>query len=386
MTELLKSFTLYGTVFTTSCLLIYIGLKGQKQLIPSWCIFLIALLIPSVIAGLRSEIVGTDVKVYVAPTYYEMSNIKSIDEMEVNNLSIGISNTGNIEVGFVYLAYFANKYLGHIGFFFGLIAFIQSLFIFLSLYSYRKNIPIYFGMFLYYSFYFLDFGFNTIRQGLAESIGVFAIVACLFKKKILKFCVFMFLAVLFQRTSIIMFALLFLFWYSLKFNLLRYKIILLGVFLGTIIFISANFGYYLELLGYMDKYSGYFDGLPWDTDERFNFFSMLVYIPIVALIFDRRKYLFTEFKEFNFLSYTLIFTILTPFLALLGSFYMRRIGMYFYLFVPLIVAMTMSEYKLYAKKAYINLFIITYSLLKLFILVKSSEDYLFRSDILKAVI
>jgi len=382
--ELINSFILYGSVFSVSCFLIWLGQKGQKQLVPSWILFLTALLIPSIIAGLRSDDVGGDIWVYIAPTYYETANFNSLDEMEINLLSVGIYRVGSIEVGFVYLAYFANKFLGHLGFFFGLITFTQSLFVFLALYHYRKKVQIWHGMLFFYCWYFIYFGFNSVRQGLAASICFFAMIF-LFEKKLFKYFIFVSAAILFHRTAVLFFIFPILFWYAENFIKLKHTIIFMLVIIVSMIIVFSQIQSFLEVLELAEKYDAYLN--PNRDDRAFKWLSMIVYIPLVIAIFVKKDFLFSKLREFNFLIYIFIFAIFTPCLMVFGNVLMRRIGEYFFLPLCLIFAMSLSKIKMrHISNLYFNLCGIFYCYSKLFIVIHGyGDEVLFRSKLLNSV-
>ena len=167
--------------FAVSVLLI--ALSEKKH----WKIFFVcsvaALLIPCLIAGLREERVGTDVKVYIKPMFqvaYEADNIKEYFNgswfAEYRDMPIS-----RFEYGFSLLIFVVTKLTGRMEAVLFAIAACVILPVFLALAKNRKNVPVWLGMLVFYLLFY-NATLNMMRQWIAMGLMLLAFQFLLEKK------------------------------------------------------------------------------------------------------------------------------------------------------------------------------------------------------------
>lgn len=193
---------IYLLLFAISTLLIYIAEKKKynkyKTLLISF-----AILIPSVIAGIRNSSVGTDVNVYGIVSYR--------NALQYNNYISYIRNCflrGDNDPGFYSLIYLISRLFKdyHWGLFF--YELITLLFTYFGFSRIKKlyNIPVYIGMFLFYLEIY-NISLNAMRQIIATSIVLLA-TSYLFENKYKMFLIWVTVAFTFHGGSISSMALL----------------------------------------------------------------------------------------------------------------------------------------------------------------------------------
>lgn len=178
---------IYLIVFFISSFLFYIAAKRERK----WNITVaFAILIPSLLAGLRDLSIGTDTIVY-----YDIYNVASSAESYSSFLL-----TLNTEYFYYIMSHIA-KYMGG---FWGLLFLYQGLtiiFIYNVAYKYRHNLNV-FLVFALYFFLFFNFSLNIMRQCLAMgyllNISVF-----LLERKPRHFMLFAIIGLIFHTSEII---------------------------------------------------------------------------------------------------------------------------------------------------------------------------------------
>jgi hypothetical protein len=208
----------YIFCFISSCALIWLAENNTKYFITSKIIFLLALIIPAAFAGLRDFSVGVDVWTYGNPFFYDVAsspNLNAVDPMWDRW----------IEPGYAWLNYIVAQFSDNVRWFYFLLMFLQSIFMFLGFYNYRDKLPIWLGMLLYYCA-FLNNSFNYMRQSLAMSIVFFAF-CFLLNKSYVKYAIWVLAAFFFHKSAIISLLLIPLHIYAYKFKSDRAKFILI---------------------------------------------------------------------------------------------------------------------------------------------------------------
>lgn len=165
--------------------------KNKKRILSSFFAVL-AVIIPSIIAGIRDLNVGTDINVY--GTYmFNIAKTYSIGEY------LSIIGTGDILYSILNLVTaFITKDI-HLLLF--IIQFINCLVVFVAIFKERENLPMFLSYFIFLTtLYFRQL--NLLRQGIAISFVLLAFV--LFRnKEIKKTILCMFVAFLFHSTAIL---------------------------------------------------------------------------------------------------------------------------------------------------------------------------------------
>ena len=139
--------------------------KNQRRWVEYFVIFILCLL-----AGLRSEDVGTDMENYFVPLIEAAQKSNSYTDYLSSTWSYGwaLRNTREFEVGFRLFVYMISKLFRSTV----VVQFAVQLLIIGPVYvalKRRKDIPLWFGM-LVYLLIFNNLSFNAIRQAIAQSL------------------------------------------------------------------------------------------------------------------------------------------------------------------------------------------------------------------------
>ena len=188
-----ESTLLYLFVFLLSCFFTYCAEKkfklhsDRKAVVLS----LIAVLIPSILAGVRDDTVGKDVLQYAVRTfnYAEMST--SFTQMQ---------ELSKEPVGYVILAYITSRLFNDTGYF----LFASQLMVigpvYYALYKNRKRFPMWLGM-CTYLFVFYNNSFNIMKQSVSAAFIV--LCYCFIKeKKLIKAAICFVIAISFHFSAV----------------------------------------------------------------------------------------------------------------------------------------------------------------------------------------
>lgn len=210
--------------------------KKVKLMIYEKVMLLIGILIPCILAALRDISVGSDVSFYVMP-YFNRAIISS-------NFMSYVKSTGSSDIGYLLLNYLVSRLTDSIGWLFFIIEFIILLCIFIGFWNFREKIQPWKCMIFFYLIFY-NMTLSTVRQCIAIAIcfcAVSFVIANQFKKRaFIKAVILIGIATTFHSTALIT-VLLILVSYLLYFNKIsQYQVVLIGVFLGIIIRIGANY-------------------------------------------------------------------------------------------------------------------------------------------------
>ncbi len=304
---------IYLICFIISALLIYLSQNKYKEK-KALSIFLIvvALLIPCILAGLRSDKIGTDVNVYVKPLFGCAKEAASIKDFVLSEVTTryGIVNVTEYEYGFIVLIYFVTKLFSSLNV---ALFFIQLMII----------IPIYFGIrkfddlkdkqwlcMLVYYLLFYGMGLNIMRQMIGMAIIFYATCSLIKDKASIKFIILTVLAMLFHITSvlgIIIFITYHLLAHDTKYKLTIFnrkvdilKVIFVLFYLMTVI-IVFNSKNIIDILNTMSikLYSGYIV-----NNITISVKQMLLRLPIMALFI-----IFARYRKKNDKNWYILFAI-----------------------------------------------------------------------------
>ena len=190
----LITFIIYMTVILSSTFFVYCAERhlNNKHIARYLFYSFLALFISSMLAGIRGDTVGVDVKTYTIP-WFNMAK-------SYNNFIPFYIATGT-DIGFAFVIFFTTKIFDSIIAVHFLIALIQALPIYIVAYLYRDRQHMYNTMFVYYCLFYL-MGFNIMRQCIAASFILLAF--CLLNEKNLKqFTLCIFLAFIFHKSAVI---------------------------------------------------------------------------------------------------------------------------------------------------------------------------------------
>lgn len=198
--------------FITSILFLYLSEVVQLNLFRKLLV-LIGLLIPSLLAGLRSVYIGTDVLNYVYPLFSIAKNSKNYFQyLSMPALNGGIIQTvSSYEYGYTFLTYIVAKLTGSFQFLQVIIEFSILSFIYLGIKRLdMNNISVWMCMLTYYLLFFNN-SLNMVRQWMAMSIILFGF-KYIKDQKLVKFILTVLCAYLFHSTALLGLFFYFIYW------------------------------------------------------------------------------------------------------------------------------------------------------------------------------
>lgn len=261
------TFIIYMATILVSTYFVYCAensLERKKKKLYLFFSFL-ALFISSMLAGIRSDTVGVDVKTYSIPWF---------------NMARGYSDfityyiaTGT-EIGFAFVIFFATKIFNSIIAVHFFIAFIQVLPIYFVAYIYRDRQHMYNTMFVYYCLFYL-MGFNIMRQCIAASFILLAF--CLLNKKdYIKSFLCIFLACIFHKSTVIGIGFILVSFCLLKIKSKYFRFFVMLVSATVLFLIMANwYNVFTEVIkvGIIpEKYGAYLDIFSGRRSDKSNMF------------------------------------------------------------------------------------------------------------------
>lgn len=181
-------FYLIVAIFTTCA---YFFAENSKKRLTFCFSFIIFLLIPSLVEGLRDWNVGEDMYTY-GRTYF-------IEAQQYNSLVKYISELDDKEYGYRILNYLASR-LGNINIFLFLCAFIKILLVGLTALHFKKSGSMVLFI-LSYMLIFYWYGFSLMRQSLSLCVSLYSFIY-LFEKKYVYFAFLVVIAYLFHNSGV----------------------------------------------------------------------------------------------------------------------------------------------------------------------------------------
>lgn len=265
---------------------------SEKKRLPVFLAFsAVALLIPCLIAGLRSQFVGTDVMVYAKPLTVAAIQAQDLEHyfngywyLEWRNMYVQ-----NYELGFSLVVYFVARLTHSLGAVLFVIQALMVIPVYIALAQNRKNIPVWLGMLVYY-FLFFNSGLNMMRQWNAMALLILAF-QMLRQRKLISCLLLSVVAFFFHKTAILALPIFALYWLLLLMH--RSRLVQANLRLQTacvvsvIIFAVAMFfimnpGILVKILSTagLNQYIGYLEG----NQVRLLLAQIVLRIPQVALL------------------------------------------------------------------------------------------------------
>ena len=312
---------IYLVMFSISLLFILISTKTNKKLMKRISI-IIGLLLPCLMAGLRSVNVGTDTGLYINTLYrsaFSFVNFKSF--LEFSELRYYSKDILYLFTTFI----FAKNNLS-----FQLLLFLYEVLIIIPIYiSLRINSKtsdnVVYGMLLFY-LTFYNLSLNMVRQSIAISFIILSFSLMRNKKNLLSVVSFI-IAFMFHDSAVFS-IIIFIIYKLLNSNIrngIKYfiSVLLIGVFLFTLVFYKevllfvGTRGIYSKALLYLSKYSSF----------DVNYFGTLLNIYLVFEFFIHQKRL-DKLNENNIFVITL--SVINLIIMFMGTFisHAQRIGYY----------------------------------------------------------
>lgn len=261
----------YFIMFILSALFFYLAEKSNKR---TMVVFnAIGLILPILLAVLRKDEVGIDVKTYMLPTLEAADNSSNLNEfIQLKSLS---NTWGTLDIGYALIIYFCSKHFFSLMGLFFINEFLCIVPIFFAAklynkyickYNQERKLPIWLVM-LVYLFLFYNSSLNQTRQAITMSLAMLIFSLTLNKKYIFSCLIFVFsytihsstiviigilfiylicrYKIKFLQNLLIIFSILFLFFYNQIFNLAINILIKIGIvrdkYIGEIIGGSSGF-------------------------------------------------------------------------------------------------------------------------------------------------
>ncbi len=178
--------------------------KKMPTIAPQYSRFLfilfsvLAILIPSILGGVRADTVGTDITVYAQKVFNRA--VASSDLLEY--IEAYYASFRDIEAGYLTLAWLCSRISSNLNSFLFATQLLIVGFFYAAFYAYRKYLSMWMGMSVFLCIFYCT-SYNLMRQAVAIAIVMYA-TSYLLKKKYITYVAFVFLATLFHSTSLIM--------------------------------------------------------------------------------------------------------------------------------------------------------------------------------------
>lgn len=308
--------------------------KRSQQLF----LIVIAILIPCILAGYRADSIGTDVNVYLRPIYNAAKNSSNFSEyLNFSWFHIYKYNyVKDYEIGFVSVVYITAKIFHNIFATKFIIEFLILCPICVVLRRYNDKTPLWVGMAAFYLLFFNQ-SLNLMRQYIAVSFLLLAIIGYLKNRKTWFYITFQVIAFLFHTSSIIGLGIFVIARYlldddkfeneSVSSKKKRYLKQLFSVsMIGIIALLSFEVISIVLISIGLGQYIGYISG-----NLSFMINQVIIRIPILLLCFFAWSELCGSFDNTNFLIAMVIYTIIFSQFAGSSTFG-ARIAVYFSIF------------------------------------------------------
>ena len=177
-----------------SCLFAYLASKAKSNII-KFTFSLLAILVPSIMAGIRADTVGVDVKTYAEPHFLQArAAISFADFISYQSL------LSTKEIGWYALTYISTKTFDSLNWNFFFYNLFTCTFVYIGAWKHRKLAPLHMIMFVFFLMQY-NSTYNLMRQALGCSI-VFMGFDNLEKKKYWKFLIYIIAASCFHSSAL----------------------------------------------------------------------------------------------------------------------------------------------------------------------------------------
>ena len=342
---------IYLVTFTISTYFAYLCTKIDKQKNKIWfyvCATM-AILVPSILAGLRATSIGTDVEFYVLSDFNNARNNPNI----IDFFSLGIYR----EKLYLLIVYLIARITNNVGWLLFTFEIIIMTCVFIGGYKHKDKLsfPLLMGVFF---LLFYNNSFNIVRQYLAATV-IFLGIKFLEEKHYFKFLLFVVVAMLFHTTAIIAFIFPLIHYLVTIENEKKKKIytllIIITIILGCI-FSKPLIGWGIDKGLISNHYSYYVNN---DGESNSDIFTVLYGIEVLALLIYSNK-IKDKIDSFDYyrMNATMLFIILQISRIIANgdriSFYLNIINIYLIAQLP-----NIFENKKYKEICYVALALIS---------------------------
>ena len=315
---------IYISIFLISYIFaVFAEKKLKKNHIKSFCFFsVIAILIPSILAGLRASGIGTDTKVYIDWVFIANAYSNNISE------AFQFIQTSGIEPLYCLVNYIVTRFSSDLTIIYFVLTFIFLFFSYFGCVKMAKKLKFSFSFsYLILLMLFFNKSLNMCRQSLAMSICLFSL-SYIISREWKKFFLCMIIAFCFHRSVLLFIPLYFL--YNLNINKTKNKQIIKIVIISSIIFTSICFKPIIIILvdiGLLsEKYLNYV--YIFGNTINVKLIEILAQLILLIIPFFFKEKLVKHSKYNEFLVFIMILAFATFLFGFSGSF-LQRISYYF---------------------------------------------------------
>lgn len=268
--------------------------RGKRILLGFLSVFSVSLL-----AGLRSEHIGTDVLVYGNTVFYNMTNSTGIISYYSNAMDIF-----RLEPFYLFINYIVSRFTSDYWVFYFVLSFITNGCFYVSIHIIKDKIYPSLSW-LVYLLFFYSHTLNIMRQSLATALMILAITLLIENK--MKFSIpFLLLSLLSHySTGVVALGLFFVFFVFKKSqNPFKILVFLLGISLIVVLGIKPISKLLLNLNILPQRYSIYFTG---ERGVGFSLNAFVLKLPLILYLFQKIKKIRKEDYVFFFFFLMLLF-------------------------------------------------------------------------------
>lgn len=183
---------IYLVCFLLTCLCCIIVQRYEKNKVIKWIFIVLAVLIPSIVGGVRDETIGTDIEVY-GKNYFVWS-------AEFSNF-ITYANRIGTSFGYLFINFLVTRFTTNINVLFFVSQLMINGLVFSTIYRYRNKCSIVIAMLYYLCVYYCR-TFNFLKQSFALAIIFFGI-RYIEDRKLIKYSICVFVASLFHSSAMV---------------------------------------------------------------------------------------------------------------------------------------------------------------------------------------
>jgi hypothetical protein len=318
---------IYLVVFTFSIFLFYLAEKVQSIRIVHILLLLMALFLPSILAGCRDLTIGVDVLVYVDPLFRTARYY--------NTYSLFSDNCGDCEPLYKLLVYISALFSNKISLLLFLQQFIMISAVYYSYSQFKNTAPSYI-FFIVYFLLFFHHGFNMMRQMLAMSFCLISF-SFLLKHKLIKSFIAFLPAIGFHSTAFTYLVIYPIFYFA---NKKAFRVIKIFLFTGICIPILLTL-YIDDILIFMvsqnilsPKFLSHSTGLGLERHFGYTILTNCVLLFCSIRYSHMKNYNMEQYLLFTFILF--ICLISSPLGFFIHGIFLRCIFYFFFLFIILI--------------------------------------------------
>lgn len=318
---------MYVLTFGLSTGFLYYSEKTRNKSLKKILIIL-ALLIPSILAGLRDYSIGNDVLLY-GNKWFERSYLYSslFDFLEK-------AQEYSMDIGYATVNWCISRFTNNPHVFYFVYEFLQLVVLYFALKPFKDKISLPYAYLIYF-FYYYNNSYNLLRQIMAIILVLFS-YKYVVSRKLIKFIIVILLAFSFHSSSIVGLALYPLSW-TIENKQLK-KIAKFGIVIGSLILVAGYEQVFdiVSSLGILSatKYSHYMT----DSEVGGRFVRLTYWGILLVFMWIRRKRCESSIENYRTLEIYMIISAIMSLITFLGSTWIIRIAYYFdiyqVLFIP----------------------------------------------------